>query len=86
MTPYTAQPIGSIRESGRRLPGTARLLIVANRLPWTVRVDRGSARLSPSSGGLATGLSSVQNEWGGIWIGWPGIAASTQCVSSVWLI
>jgi trehalose 6-phosphate synthase/phosphatase len=78
MTPYAAHPLGSIRESGRRLTGSGRLLIVANRLPWTVRVDGGSALLSPSSGGLATGLSSVQTEWGGIWIGWPGIAAGAM--------
>ncbi len=62
-----------------KTPGTShrteRLLIVANRLPTTVRLDGGTVRLSPSSGGLATGLSSVQANWEGTWIGWPGIGA-----------
>jgi trehalose 6-phosphate synthase/phosphatase len=75
MTPFSAPRRASIPEAARRPSGSPRLLIVANRLPWTVRIDGEAAWLSPSSGGLVTGLSSVQSEWGGIWIGWPGIAA-----------
>jgi trehalose 6-phosphate synthase/phosphatase len=56
---------------------TGRVVIVANRLPATVRLHGGTVRLSPSSGGLATGLSAVHAKRSGIWIGWPGIVAET---------
>ena len=49
-----------------------RLLIVANRLPVTVTAEPGGARLSPSSGGLATGLGPWHRRGTGAWIGWPG--------------
>jgi trehalose 6-phosphate synthase/phosphatase len=51
-----------------------RVVIVANRLPVTVRIDDGGVALSPSSGGLATGLGGVHARSGGMWIGWPGVS------------
>ena len=51
-----------------------RVVIVANRLPVTVGIDDGVVSLSPSSGGLATGLGGVHARSGGVWIGWPGVA------------
>jgi trehalose 6-phosphate synthase/phosphatase len=50
----------------------SRLLIVANRLPVTVRSSAGGVEVEPSSGGLATGLSRPHEQSGGLWIGWPG--------------
>ena len=51
----------------------ARLLIVSNRLPITVRADAGGAvHVERSAGGLATGLSGPHEKSGGLWIGWPG--------------
>ena len=50
----------------------ARLLIVSNRLPVTVRVAGGSVTVEPSTGGLATGLKGPHERMGGLWIGWPG--------------
>lgn len=50
----------------------ARLLIVSNRLPLTVRFDRGEVSVVPSSGGLATGMRGPHQRTGGLWIGWPG--------------
>lgn len=57
-----------------------RLLIVSNRLPFTLQNDSGKLYLKPSSGGLVSGISSyldfmknspVENfEY--LWIGWPG--------------
>jgi trehalose 6-phosphate synthase/phosphatase len=52
-----------------------RLLIVSNRLPVTISVERGELRATRSSGGLATGLRGVHEESGGLWIGWPGLPA-----------
>jgi len=50
----------------------ARLLIVSNRLPVTVRSEGGEPVVSRSTGGLATGLDGPHARSGGIWIGWPG--------------
>src|SRR5687768_13294298 len=50
----------------------ARLLIVSNRLPVTVKVEDGHPIVSRSVGGLTTGLQSPHDRSGGLWIGWPG--------------
>jgi trehalose 6-phosphate synthase/phosphatase len=49
-----------------------RLLIVSNRLPFTVRCDRGAVDLVPAAGGLATGLRQVHEQTDSVWVGWPG--------------
>ncbi len=50
----------------------ARLILVSNRLPVTVRIERGELAVTRSSGGLATGLRGPHEQSGGLWIGWPG--------------
>jgi trehalose 6-phosphate synthase/phosphatase len=50
----------------------ARLTIVSNRLPVTVSTRGGRTRVTPSSGGLATGLRGAHERGSGRWIGWPG--------------
>lgn len=53
----------------------SRILIVANRLPATVRVsDDGAVDVVRSVGGVATGLKALHERGGGAWIGWPGEA------------
>lgn len=57
-----------------------RIIIVSNRLPFTVRAESGDLKFIPSIGGLATGLSSyleflrdhpaVSVDY--LWVGWPG--------------
>lgn len=49
-----------------------RLLIVSNRLPITVKQDRGELAITRSSGGLATGLRGLHEQSDSLWIGWPG--------------
>jgi trehalose 6-phosphate synthase/phosphatase len=49
-----------------------RVLIVANRLPITVRVSEAGVEVQKSSGGLATGLLRPHEQSGGLWIGWSG--------------
>lgn len=49
-----------------------RLLIVSNRLPVTVKLDRGDFTITRSSGGLATGLRGPHEQSDSLWIGWPG--------------
>jgi trehalose 6-phosphate synthase/phosphatase len=54
-------------------PSSSRLLIVANRLPVTVRAEEGGGlSLVDSAGGVATGLRAAYQATGGLWIGWPG--------------
>lgn len=48
-------------------------IIVSNRLPVKIVEHNGEYHLSPSEGGLATGLGSVYKKGDNIWIGWPGI-------------
>lgn len=48
-------------------------IIVSNRLPVKIVEQDGEYLLSPSEGGLATGLGSVYKKGDNIWIGWPGI-------------
>lgn len=50
----------------------SRLVIVSNRLPITVDKKDGELFLHPSAGGLATGLSSLDDELDKVWCGWPG--------------
>lgn len=51
----------------------SKLLIVSNRLPVSIRREKGRLRFQPSVGGLATGLASFYKERQGLWIGWPGV-------------
>jgi trehalose 6-phosphate synthase/phosphatase len=50
----------------------ARLLIVSNRLPVTVRHGPEGVSVERSMGGLATGMKGPHERLGGLWIGWPG--------------
>ena len=50
----------------------SRVLIVANRLPVTLRVGESGVEVQRSSGGLATGLLRPHQQSGGLWIGWSG--------------
>ena len=63
-------------------PTGARLLLVANRLPVTVRTEPGGVRIAPSTGGLATGLSRVHARGDTLWIGWGGEPASSGAPSA----
>jgi len=50
-----------------------RLLVIANRLPFSITKRVGEFHFRPSPGGLATGLSSLPESFERVWIGWPGI-------------
>ncbi|HJR15763.1 MAG TPA: bifunctional alpha,alpha-trehalose-phosphate synthase (UDP-forming)/trehalose-phosphatase [Gemmatimonadales bacterium] len=49
-----------------------RVLIVANRLPITVKASEAGVEVQRSAGGLATGLLRPHEQSGGLWIGWSG--------------
>jgi len=48
-------------------------IIVSNRLPVKVTKQDDAYQLSPSEGGLATGLGSIYKQDDNVWLGWPGI-------------
>ncbi len=53
----------------------ARLLVIANRLQFSISKREGEFHFRPSPGGLAVGLSSLPDSYERLWIGWPGIAS-----------
>lgn len=53
-------------------PDDARLIIVSNRLPVSVRWKAGRPEFAQSAGGLATGLEGLRESRPSLWIGWPG--------------
>ncbi len=53
-----------------------KVIIVSNRLPVTVSKTEEELSFKPSTGGLATGLSSVYQEGNNLWIGWPGLQSN----------
>ena len=63
-----------------------RLVIVSNRLPFTVSVKEGALGFNVSSGGLTTGLWSYLRRGGAtpgeqpdfLWLGWPGATVAPE--------
>ena len=53
-------------------------IIVSNRLPVKLTEADGQFKLTPSEGGLATGLGSIYKQGDNIWIGWPGDEVSDE--------
>lgn len=51
------------------------LVVVANRLPYTLRPSPGGPELRRSVGGLVTALEPVLMQEGGVWVGWGGRTA-----------
>lgn len=56
----------------------SRLIIVSNRLPVNIQKEDNELIVTPSAGGLATGLKSYHKNNNSIWIGWSGIESNTD--------
>lgn len=56
----------------------SRTIIVSNRLPVKLVDSGGGYTLTPSEGGLATGLGSIYKESGNVWVGWPGMEVNDE--------
>ena len=52
-------------------------IIVSNRLPIKIIKINGSFDFKPSTGGLATGLSSIHKNHRSLWVGWTGLSSET---------
>ncbi|MEY8848840.1 bifunctional alpha,alpha-trehalose-phosphate synthase (UDP-forming)/trehalose-phosphatase [Psychroserpens sp. XS_ASV72] len=48
-------------------------IIVSNRLPLQIKLEDNKLEVTPSVGGLATGLKSVHQDGKSLWIGWSGL-------------
>ncbi len=69
---------GNNNMADRKPARTYDFIVVSNRLPVSVTKQDGELVFTPSSGGLATAMSSLDsNDSPGsrLWIGWPGIAS-----------
>lgn len=55
----------------------SRFLIISNRLPIQINLTDDNIEVTPSVGGLATGMSSVFESFDSLWIGWSGIDRDT---------
>ncbi len=51
----------------------SRFLIISNRLPVQLNLSENNIDVTPSVGGLATGMMSVSKSFNSLWIGWSGI-------------
>ena len=66
-----SSPAGAERGE-RDSAGRSRLLVLSNRLPFTVKSERGRVRLERSTGGLVAALEPALRRNGGAWLGWAG--------------
>src|SRR5690606_18779939 len=55
----------------------SRFLIISNRLPVQINLSEDNIDVTPSVGGLATGMLSVSKSFNSLWIGWSGIDKET---------
>lgn len=55
-----------------------RLVVVSNRLPFTLKRAGEGWRTERSAGGLATAMGPLLSRTGGIWIGWSGDSSGVQ--------
>src|SRR5579871_890721 len=67
---YVRSGLGRTRNMG------AGLVIVSNRLPFTLSLDHAELRAEPSAGGLVAALEGVRPE--SVWVGWPGLAVPEE--------
>lgn len=51
----------------------SKTIIISNRLPLQINIEDNNLEVTPSVGGLATGLKSFHKDGDSIWIGWSGL-------------
>ena len=56
----------------------SKIIIISNRLPVKVVEKNGTYTFAPSEGGLATGLGSIYQQSGNVWVGWPGLEVNDE--------
>lgn len=71
------QPAVHMEGKERSDPGTGRLIVVSNRLPFTITEAGGELHFTEATGGLVTGMKSylagaAEPRRQSLWVGWPG--------------
>lgn len=71
------EPLATIHVTPARRTERQRLIVVSNRLPFTIRVQEGNLEFTEATGGLVTGMKSYLAGAAGpgresLWVGWPG--------------
>src|SRR5206468_2943324 len=61
------------------------LVVVSNRLPFTVERRPEGVRFRRSPGGLVTALEPALAQRGGVWVGWTGAADASDDEALVWV-
>jgi len=51
----------------------SKTIIISNRLPLQINIENNELEVTPSVGGLATGLKSFHKDGDSVWIGWSGL-------------
>ncbi|MCM4156546.1 bifunctional alpha,alpha-trehalose-phosphate synthase (UDP-forming)/trehalose-phosphatase [Gramella sp. AN32] len=51
----------------------SKTIIISNRLPLQIAIENNQLEVTPSVGGLATGLKSFHKDGDSVWIGWSGL-------------
>jgi trehalose 6-phosphate synthase/phosphatase len=59
------------------------ILLIANRLPFTVRETPDGVTVVPSAGGLAVGMRPLHEASDAIWIGWTGVASDSPAAKGL---
>jgi trehalose 6-phosphate synthase/phosphatase len=76
----------SVDETSQEPSGEPRLLVLSNRLPFTVKGERGRARMERSTGGLVAALEPALRRRGGAWLGWAGGAVPAPAATAPYQI
>ena len=59
------------------------ILLIANRLPFTVRETPDGVTVVPSAGGLAVGMRPLHESSDAVWIGWTGVASDSPAAKGL---
>ena len=57
---------------------TSKLIVVSNRLPFSVKPGAEGYQFIMSSGGLVSAMLGVMDDDAMTWIGWPGVSADSE--------
>jgi len=60
-----------------------RIILIANRLPVTIKRKGETLQVQASSGGLVTALRPLLHDSAGVWVGWPGMDESPEVEASL---
>ena len=57
-----------------------RLIVVSNRIPYSITRVNNEISYKKSVGGLVTALDPILKKTGGLWIGWSGLSGKSKFI------